>query len=223
MSSYSEGQTHQLMESLQDNKWPAGDITKLGQAKPEQHQGIRDVLNGQAVITYPDCVWREQDGVSYFSVTSDGKTGPEWIVHLEAKGDRVSDYAKSLLCSSNFQPTSGVTYNIAVLQGKLFNDRNRITKKILKSAKERQLTTPNAEVACLIRDKFTDQEIEAMGLVWIITMHEPIKDSDGDPNLLCVPRLSDGRWLDAFYGHPDRGWYRDSGFAFVASQVSPQS
>lgn len=223
MSSYSEGQTHQLMNALEANEWPAEDITKLGQANAEDHQAIRDVLNGRAVISYPDRTWRKQDGVIYLTVTSDGKTGSEWIAHLEAKGDRVSDYAKQLLCSKDFQPTSGVTYNIAVLKGMLFNDSDRITKKIRAEASERQLTTPNAEVSCLIRDKFTDEEIEAMGLVWIVAMHELIKDSGGYPTLLSADRNDGGRWLGTSYGNPDRRWGRVDGFAFVASQVSPQS
>jgi len=51
MSSYSEGQTHQLMTKLEAAGYTADDITKLGQSKhlPE----IKDVLNGRAVISYP--------------------------------------------------------------------------------------------------------------------------------------------------------------------------
>ena len=53
MSSYTEGQTHLLLNSLEAKGWSAGDLTKLGQAKPEQHQAIRDVLDSRAVINYP--------------------------------------------------------------------------------------------------------------------------------------------------------------------------
>ncbi len=53
MSSYSEGQTHLLMDSLEAKGWSADDVTKLGQAKSEQHLAFRDVLNGRAVISYP--------------------------------------------------------------------------------------------------------------------------------------------------------------------------
>lgn len=51
MSSYSEGQTHQLMDKLEAAGYTAEDITKLGQSKhlPE----IKDVLNGRGVISYP--------------------------------------------------------------------------------------------------------------------------------------------------------------------------
>jgi len=53
MSSYSEGHTHQFLDALETKGWSAGNLTKLGQAKPEQHQAIRDVLDGRAFISYP--------------------------------------------------------------------------------------------------------------------------------------------------------------------------
>lgn len=53
MSRYAEGQTHQLVDALEANNWSADDLTKLGQAKPEQHKAMRDVLNGRAKIVYP--------------------------------------------------------------------------------------------------------------------------------------------------------------------------
>jgi len=170
----------------------------------------------------PTRSWREEDGVIYFSVTSDGTTGKDWITRLESKGFRVGDYAKQVLRSPNlpgrqagFKPTNGVTTEVAVLKGMLFEDNDRITKKIHAEADKRKLSKPNAELACLIREKFTDKEIEAMGLWYIIAMHEPINDSDGGPGLLSADRDDGGRWLGTYYDRPDGGWYRSHGFAFV--------
>ncbi|MEK7102606.1 MAG: hypothetical protein AAB912_03190 [Patescibacteria group bacterium] len=163
--------------------------------------------------------WREESGVIYFSVTSDGATGEEWITRLEGKGLRVTEYAKQVLRSEDFRPTSGVKTEIAVLMAMLFIDNDRITKTIRAEADKRKLTKPSAEVACLIREKFTDEEIKAMGLVWIVVMHESINDSGGDPDILGVRRNVGGRCLRACCGRPDRRWNRDSGFAFVATQV----
>lgn len=162
--------------------------------------------------------WREEDGVIYFSVTSDGTTGPQWIDRFEDKGFRLNDYAKSVFRSPDFKPTSGVTTEVAILKGLLFEDNDRITKKIRAAADQRQLSKPNAELACLIREKFTDKEIEAMGLWYIVAMHEPINDSGGGPDLLGASRSDVGRWLRAYYDGPDSGWGRGSGFAFVVSQ-----
>lgn len=193
-------------------------VKKLG-----GHDGAVKFLQGKLLVSEPTRSWREQDGVIYLSVTSDGTTGPEWIKRLEKKGFRLSDYAKSVLRSPDFKPTKGVTTEIAILKGMLFEDNDRITHKIRTFAAERKLSAPNAEVACLIRENFSDEDIEAMGLIWIVTMHEPIKDSVGDPSLLRAGRSVDGRWLNAYCDKPDDRWNRESGFAFVVSQVGPQN
>ncbi len=193
-------------------------VKKLG-----GHDGAIKFLQGKLAVSEPTRNWREQDGVIYLSVTSDGTTGPKWIKRLEKKGFRLSEFAKSVLRSPDFKPTKGVTTEIAILKGILFEDRDRTTSNIRDLATQRKLTTPNAEVACLIRENFSDEDIEAMGLIWIVTMHEPIKDSGGDPFLLYAYRDGDGRWLGACYDRPGNGWVRGHGFAFVVSQVGPQN
>lgn len=190
-------------------------VKKLG-----GYEGALRFLRGETSVVEPERKWLEHNGVIYLSVTSEGTTGPEWIARLEKKGFRVSDYAKSVLCSKDFKPTSGVTTEIAILKGMLFEDSNRVTKKIRTEAESRKLIKPNAEIACLIREKFSDEEIETMGLYWIVAMHEPIKDSGGGPGLLDVGRDDNGSWLDTDYGKPDSRWNRGGGFAFVVSQVS---
>ena len=161
--------------------------------------------------------WREQDGVIRFSVTSNNESGEGWIKRLEGKDFRVSNYAKSVLRSKDFKPTDDGPIEVAVLKGMIFEDNDRITEKIRAEADKRELLKPNAELACLICEKFTDEEIEAMGLWWIVAMHEPIKDSAGVPCLLGALRLGDGRWLDAYGDNPGYGWDREFGFAFAVS------
>ena len=180
--------------------------------------------NGRFPESKPVCRWHEQDEVIYFTLPlTDGTTGEEWIKRLEGKGFRIGDYAKSILCSPDFKPTNGVKSEIAVLKGMLFEDNDRITKNIRAEADKRKLIKPNTEVACLIRENFSDKEIKAMGFTWIIVMHEPTKDSDGDPYLLDVDRDDDGYWLRACCRKPNYGWSRDDGFAFVVSQVGVQN
>ena len=186
-------------------------------------EGARRFLCGELSVSEPTCSWREEDGVIYFSVTSDGTTGEEWITRLESKGLRAGNYAKQVLRSPDFKPTNGMTTEVAVLKGILFEDNDRITKKIRAEADKRKLGKPEPELACLIREKFTDKEIKAMGLMWIVAMHEPINDSDGGPGLLYADRDDDGRWLYAYGGNPGLRWFRDDGFAFAVSQVSAQS
>jgi len=193
-------------------------VKKLG-----SHDMALRFLRDELSVSEPTRSWREEDGVIYFSVTSDGTTGEDWIKRLEGNGFRIGDYAKQVLRSPDFKPTNGVTTEVAVLKGMLFEDNDRITKKIRAKADKRKLSKPNAELAFLIREKFTDKEIKAMGLWYIIAMHEPIKDSGGDPRLLGVNRSGGGRWLSAYLDGPDYRWSRDNGFAFAVSQVSSQN
>ena len=197
-------------------------VKKLG-----GEEGALRLLRGELVVSEPERCWREQDGVIYFSVTSDGATGEEWIVRLESKGFRVDDCTKGILCSPDFKPTNGTT-EVAVLKGMLFNEDERITNNIRAKAhageftQGRELSDPNAELACLIREKFLDEEIESMGLWVIVAMHEPIKDSGGNPDLLYAYRRGDGGWLYACWVDPYYRWSRDRGFAFSLSQVRTQ-
>jgi len=184
--------------------------------------GVQRFLRGEVEIRESDRRWQEENGVVFFSLpATNGRTGEGWIEYLESKGFQVSDYAKSVLRSPDFKPNDGVIYKIAVLKGMLFQDNDRIISNIRAEADRRKFLKPNAEVACLIRDNFSDKEIEAMGLWWIVAMHEPIEDSDGDPLLLHARRSVGGRWLRAAYGKPGDRWVRESGFAFVLPQVSP--
>jgi len=178
-----------------------------------------EVSQGKAKIVYPVCKWREENGVIRFSLTSDGITGEQWITRLESQGIRVSDYAKSILRSKSFKPGKPTVYEIAVLKGGLFSDEERITKNIRAEGKKRKHLTPNAEVACLIREAFSDEDLKAMGLDWLATMHKPIKDFIGNPALLNAVRGGVDFCLLADYGCPVNEWRRGGGFAFVVSQV----
>ncbi len=186
-------------------------------------EAVRRINSGAWVVSQLKRHWHEADGVIYFSVTSDGTTGEDWISQSGRRGFRVGKpYAEQILRSPDFQPTSGVTTGIAVLKGELFTDENRITSQIRAEAKRREWMKPNAEVACLIREKFTDAELLAMGLWGIVVMHEPIEDSDRGASLLCADRRDGGGWLDAVGGGPGRQWGRGCGFAFAVPQVSSE-
>ncbi len=220
MSIMTSRQAAELDHAFERNGWTSGDVKKISQG--DMLTRLLPLIRGSAVISEQPRPWREQDGIIYLTVTSDGTTGPQWIERLEKNSFRLGDYAKSMLRSSEFKPTSGVTTEIAVLKGILFEDKNRITKLIRSEAERRNLTKPNAEVACLIREKFSDKEIEAMDLSWIVAMHEPIKDSGGDPCLLDADRDASGSWLHANLDEPGDKWRRGGGFAFVVSHVSAE-
>lgn len=176
-------------------------------------------LRDELIVSEPATKWREECGIIYLAVTSDGTTGPQWIERLRKIGFNVSSYAQDVLRSKDFLPTTNITYQIAVLKGARFKDNDRTVRNIRNEAKRRHFNIPNAEIACLIREKFSDENIETMGFYWIVAMHELIKDSVGDPGLLSAGRLDDGRWLSTCCGRPDCRWLRDYGFAFAVSQA----
>ena len=161
--------------------------------------------------------WCEKDGVIYFSVTSNGKSGEEWIVHFKQKGCPLSKGAKRVLCSPDFKSTNSVTTKVAVLKGELFSNDDRITRKIRANAVERKLVTPSIELGCLVRDMFTDDEIRAMGINWLVTFHEPVV-FDGPPHVLAASAFLGDERLDTSWADPDDRLDRDRGFVFAVLQ-----
>jgi hypothetical protein len=171
---------------------------------------------GSAVIpTAPPTAWTVDDeGNIHFTVTSNGMTREQWEQHLKRRGWRIGDCARQMLRRATEAPTNGVTYNIVVRPGKKISDSDRIMKKISAAADKKGWLKPHWEVACLIRDTLTDEQLEQMGLRYIVTMHE--QDSVGDPGfLLSSDRYDFGRWLYAYCVKPDDRWFADGGFAFV--------
>ncbi len=214
-------QASELDFAFARNGWNAEEVKKLSTG--DILSSVREVILGRSEIKPKEHAWTEENGIIRFSVTSDGTTGPAWIKRLEKKGFRIGDHARSILKSKDFKPTSGITTEVVVLKGMLFSDENRVTKKIRAYAETLSFNSqkpekPNPEIACLIREKFSDEDLEAMGLAWIVAMHEPINDSGGNPSLLGADRDDDGSWLGAGLDNPGGRWIGDGGFAFALPQ-----
>lgn len=158
--------------------------------------------------------WQGFDKLIYFAVVSDGTTGPDWIKRLQKKGFSVGRQAETLLWSSDFKPTSGKLTIMAIVKGNWLSDDKRVTENIYKEANRLSLCGPNMEVACLIREKFSDQDIKAMGLNFLVTMHSPVADSHGDLKLLDSHCRAKGNWFGARYGKRNGKWPRGTGFVF---------
>jgi len=78
---------------------------------------------------------------------------------------------------------------------------------------------PNPDLVLLVIKNFSVEEIRAMGLLWLIGMHEPIKDSGGGPGLLDVGVVGGSPWLGAYCGNPGNEWGRERGFVVAVPQV----
>jgi hypothetical protein len=184
----------------------------------ENPKGLQKVLREALCPPAEEKKWFEKDGMIYFTVISNGMSGKEWIKHFESKGIKIGDYARQILLK--IKPSKkGTVTQIAVIKGEFFSDENRTTSKIREEANKRKLSKPNTEVACLIRDMFTDGEIKEMGLWWIVTIHEPIITFSRDLGLLCTYQSGGRSRLDTGYSKLVGYWDCEAGFAFVASQV----
>ncbi len=151
------------------------------------------------------------DGVVTCYLSSDGTPGFGWIHWMKSLGHVVTDSAQQVLRSPKFIPSLGELFKIAILPGSLWRDGERTVANICAEARRRGLYIPGPEVTCLLREKFTDVEIESMGFHWITVMHEYIPDDTSMSRLLsiCVdPTLG----LCTSTGD---GFAREAGFAFL--------
>ncbi len=148
-----------------------------------------------------------------FTLISNGFTCEQWEQHLERRGWKIDGIVRQILRMASAEPTNGVTYNIVVRRNASKSDR--ITKKIYASGEYYGWVKPHWEVACLIRDTFTDEQLEKMRLWYIVTMHEPIESFDDQLCLLVSNRRNDGRWINACSGRPDDYWGDGDGGGFT--------
>ena len=203
-------------------------VTLLRSGKARLVEVTETGSEGAIIPTAPTpTAWTVDDeGNIHFMVTSNGMTREQWEYHLERRDWRIGDWGdwgRNVLRRASDAPTNGVIYNIVVRPGKKISDSDRITGKIRAAADKKGWLKPHWEVACLIRETFMDEQLEQMGLWYIVTMHEPIKDFDGDLDLLGSGRRDGGRWLNGHCRRAGLLWSDDGGFAFAVPQVSSQT
>lgn len=96
------------------------------------------------------------------------------------------------------------------------------TAQIRDYAKKLGYETPKAEIACLIRESISDDDMKELDVWYAAVLHEPILDSDGGPGLLDARRGGGGQWLRTCWGRPGFQWRVEGASAFVvpASKLS---
>ena len=163
---------------------------------------------------------KNANGHSIITVTGLSLTGQEEIARLEALGFRVGDYAKSCLLSTrndsydrHHRLVQGKLYRLAIVPGREVK-RNRTTKNLGDYAKGFGYGQPLAGFQPRIRETVSDDQMKEMGIDYIASLHTPIKDSDGSPDVLDSDRGGDGRWLHTDWGNPGGEWDDDGAFAF---------
>jgi hypothetical protein len=214
MSSYSEGQTHQLMGALEKAGFTPAHLTQMGQSQ-KQLILFRSCLDGTSKVKP---VQPPKEKLVTFKVSSTGKTGKEWIEYFAAKEIAVLDRAKEIVLSEEFLPSKkDAKYNVVIIKGDSFCHQDVKRRRVLAEAKRRGYKIPPFELACLIRDKFTNGDIELLGLRKIIVMHKPpAKKHDNDWCLLSIDTAFENFEC---LGHDEFGpedcGQDDRGFAFI--------
>lgn len=174
-----------------------------------------------------------------FTVIGTGLSGAEWLKRLEKGGQTVSDRARDILTrpdyDANHRLETGKEYKIVLVNGnEIPKDSERKTDKLKEFARRELGRTENlraferrelgekavaelkGEHALLIREKFTNAELEKMGLWYIVILHKPIVDSSGDARVLDTDRADDKPWVSAFCDDPDHRWSNRGAFAFLS-------
>lgn len=166
-----------------------------------------------------------------FTVTGLGLTGAEWITRLEDDGHGVSGRAHSMITARSMLTESDYDTNHRLEAGKEYKVTLMFSKEVLKNSDrktskiqsfaisefgEQSVTGLKAELAFLIREKFTNDELKAMGIEDILVLHEPITDSDGEASILCSSRRLDGSsWVHARCGRSYQPWSFYCAFVFL--------
>lgn len=173
--------------------------------------GQKEKTVEQAVLMLRPILW---------AVTSDGRSAEQLIAAIEARGRKVTDWAKGIIAKSQFVPTTGATYNFVGIRGDEFaEDRKRTTKNIFAfaAAPSRRYPKPNVEAALLLREKYSQEEL---GALHVAVFHEPIRDARDCPDVLALSRDGADDYLGAWHAGPGGQWPREDIFAFLAPQVS---
>ena len=208
VSPISRAQSHEFLNKLE----AAGLDTQLAQK-------IIDSKNNELAVEVVDFIrsggvhdWREENGIIYFSIMSNGMTGQEWISYFISRGNPIMDSIKYFLLSEEFKPTKSVVTEIAVLKGESFEDNQQALENIRKEAIRHRFVPPSLESTCLIRKRFTGEKIKAMGFGGgIVVIHKT-----GDfQKLLPVVGVDNLYSISTLIDKPDRKWgIKGYGFAF---------
>ena len=132
---------------------------------------------------------------------------------------RVGDYAKQVLRSPDFEPTNGVTTEVAVLKGR---PSRTTTGSRRRSAPRPQAQAVQAErraLASSVRSSRTRRSKR-----WVCGTSLPCTNPSTTPTAIrtcwvrAVAAVVAGS--TAYHGRPDGRWVVTDGFAFAVSQVS---
>ena len=142
-----------------------------------------------------------------------GQTKEQLEAALERAGFKISDYARHMMRSEDFETAKQKEQNnlVRLTVDALFNDgRTHTIAEIYKKAEEFGLELCPAEVGPHLRLHYQEQPLGE----WLSIAMKTIADPDGDPFVFNVARHEDGSWLSISGAWPDEEWYSRYLFVF---------
>jgi hypothetical protein len=173
---------------------------------------LQDAIEGRFLETEASTI--------LWTLVDDGRSNADIVASIEAKGGKVSDWAKDISARSQEPiPPAGTEYQLVGIRGDEFaDDAKRTTRAILAEADRRRYRKPPMRVGLLLRKKFITNE--ALGYQYVAVFHNPVRDSNGCPYVLALYRLGAGDWLRAWHARDEYQWTREDLFVFLAPQAS---
>lgn len=153
--------------------------------------------------------------VSLLSLMSDdGVTGDQWIEYFKKKNIYVSGFARSMLESHTFYPTTGInTLNVAILKGEIFKPGFSFVSNVFDQAIRRMFLVPSADLACYLLKNFSSGDMKSIGVEKVLIMSRTIEDHEGDSCYFRIIWNDDGPRLEA-HKH-DEGVEFDPSYSFA--------
>ncbi len=170
---------------------------------------------------------RNEHGHIVLNVTGLYLDGAQEIERLDAASYRISGDAKSCLLSvmedgyDAMHRLMNRQYKVVLMPIKdIENENDHTTDNLYKRGTEKYgYIKPVGGVMPRVREQISDGQMEDIGIYYIVAFHEPIKNSNGDPYVLCIDRNDGGRWLDASVNQSGGGHWDDGGcVAFLAPE-----
>lgn len=130
-------------------------------------KAVNLINSGEVYLANIKTGWEKTDDTVSFSVISDKTSGPQWLKRLKNKGVYVDDTAKKMLLSKDFKPTDEVVTKVVIFRvpyamfGESSPEPIAEAKGVIEAAN-------GMELACLIRDKFTNQQFFLMGCSMLV-------------------------------------------------------
>lgn len=155
------------------------------------------------------------DRGSVYRVRSSLVGGCDLLKQLERRGYKINEYAKKILRSPAFRPTSA-QHRVLLIKGELFADTARLAATIHVIAREDGLLPFTPEIASLLRLDFSDADIGRLNLEQIIALNEPCDGAppEADGFLQATWQIGNGKF-DASHCGVDDYWHKHTGFMFL--------